>query len=369
MSAGLYMKLKTRLFIILAVFFAVSSLVNILMQQAFVLPAFYALEQKEAENNLRRIQEAVHREARFMENYTKDWAYWDDTYQFCRDGNPSYRKSNLTDETFYTADINLIIILNRNRRLLYQRIIDLEEEKPLESPLDGIPSDPWPANHPLLACMQKKTPQPVTGLLPTGRGRLIVSPAPVLQSSGTVPSAGTLIMGRFLTPARVNQLSEQIKVNFTLHPLDENELSGGIIRAAEAFRAGAASYQEPEAPGKLSLFTSFENLRGKPYLIGRTLLPREITQRGMTAVSTALGFFALSHLIFLAAVLLLIQHLVIKPIRLMEDHVDRLINSRDYSRRITLDSRGGVVPALPGVQPADRDSGDPEPGTGEALRE
>lgn len=61
-----------------------------------------------------------------LESYCRDWAIWDDTYEFVSNRNQGYIKSNLEFNTFLVADINLMVFLDKNGSIVFSRFYDSE---------------------------------------------------------------------------------------------------------------------------------------------------------------------------------------------------------------------------------------------------
>src|SRR5690606_11620784 len=86
-------------------------------QELVVMPTFEELERTGAERNVSRCLEALDRDLQSLSNTTNDWASWDDTYRYVQDGNLQYEKSNLVDESFSNAHLNLLCFLDLERRV------------------------------------------------------------------------------------------------------------------------------------------------------------------------------------------------------------------------------------------------------------
>lgn len=59
-----------------------------------------------------------------LSTVTRDYAHWDDTYNFIDKPDPKYIKSNLNDVTFSNLKINAIILINLNGDVVFKKGVD-----------------------------------------------------------------------------------------------------------------------------------------------------------------------------------------------------------------------------------------------------
>jgi len=83
---------------IIFVLFASLGVADFFVQRFVVYPSFLELEEHEAGQNLQRIFHAIDRENYHLERICRDWATWDDTYDFITTRSEIYKTSNLYDE-------------------------------------------------------------------------------------------------------------------------------------------------------------------------------------------------------------------------------------------------------------------------------
>ena len=62
-----------------------------------------------------------------MNRTTQDWAQWDDAYAFVSGNNPNFVKKDLPPNTFSRIDVNLIIIVNNNGKIMYGKAYNLKQ--------------------------------------------------------------------------------------------------------------------------------------------------------------------------------------------------------------------------------------------------
>ena len=79
------------------------------------------LEQHLVQNGLQTVRALVDAEQVKLVRTTRDWAFWDATYQFIVDLNEEYIHGNITPETFESLHIKGILFYDAARNLVIRR--------------------------------------------------------------------------------------------------------------------------------------------------------------------------------------------------------------------------------------------------------
>jgi sensor domain CHASE-containing protein len=188
------MSIRVRTLILIAGTTVILLGVLYLIAALLFLGRFEKLERQESLRGLEQARGALDNELGQLSLFDHDWASWDDTYAFIRDGNRGYAEANLMDETFTGAKLNLMIFLERDGRVRFAKAYDWRADKPLPEPSA------------LLRLLTPGSPlEPLTdedrhtgGVLLLPKAPLLIASHPILTSTSQGPSRGTLIMGRYL---------------------------------------------------------------------------------------------------------------------------------------------------------------------------
>jgi diguanylate cyclase (GGDEF)-like protein/PAS domain S-box-containing protein len=154
--------------------------------------------------------------ADFSNRYT-DWSAWDDTYSFIQDGNQQYIKSNLTNEQIASLNVNLILYVNSNGKIVFSRGFDTNSKKAIKIP-KTISKSIKQSN----ILLQPSTSNTLTGILATPKGLSLVSSLPILNSQGKGVARGRLILGRYIETTFTEKLAKATRLKLTIHPLNKN---------------------------------------------------------------------------------------------------------------------------------------------------
>lgn len=162
-------------------------------------------------------QKILYSELKGLETLCIDWAFWDDTYEFVEDRNERYVASNLVENTFRDARINVMVFVNKYGEVVFSKFYD---EDWVEKELPDVFISPE---------VQEKT-----GFLNFNGKLFLVSSKPILPSVPTSfeESRGYLTMGRILDENWFREVSEVLNAEI-LVDADRQASEGKAIARIE----------------------------------------------------------------------------------------------------------------------------------------
>ncbi len=330
------MLLKTKFVLMLLTIFFLFTAVDFITSRFLVFPSFAELENDEALKNSERSVRAVKREIHYLDALCHDWSAWDETYAFAEKPYHSYAEANLLMSSFVNNNLNLIYICNKDRKVVWGEIYDLNTLQPVH--LADFPKQEFPEKHPLI-------PEPseeialenfsISGIYMTEQGPMMIASRPILNSNNEGPSRGTFLMGRFLNENIISLLIEQTQVNFRIF-LPE--------MLPQAFR-NKVPHLKPHDPPYIShdkgdehllIFTAFPDiLRNTAFLI-QSESPKKICAVGATALTYAFFSSIAAGAAVIVFVLLLMQQTILGPVANLTKHVLSVGASGDLSKRLSV---------------------------------
>jgi two-component system NtrC family sensor kinase len=295
--------------------FLLLGVTEIVVERQVIMPSFAALEHADARTAMMRIDFALGQTLEHLQMSATDWGNWADTYRFVQDHNGDYIAANINNLAMRQLNVNALLIVDSAGRIVLARDLDLDSERPLGLKLIGrtaLPADfPWRPN--------LGAGEPARGLLATSRGVLLVAAAPILDGEGHGPSRGLVILGRLLTPAVVNGISQQAQAALELLP---------------PAAPGAAELAESDSTTRM--YRSFDDLYGHPVMQLRVDVPREISMRGHAAVAFASSCLFAAAVIVLLLVLFVLNRMILKPLAVVTRHAEAVGGDQDLSTRLNL---------------------------------
>ena len=310
------MKIRHKVTALIAGIFLCLGLAEILVERQVIMPSFAALEHASARTAMTRIEFALGQTLERLQMSATDWGNWADTYRFAADHNAEFIAANISPLAMRQLKVNALLIVDASGQIVLARDLDLEFERPLGLELTAqraLPeSFPWREN---LAAGR-----PARGLLPSSRGVLMLAAAPILDGEGHGPVRGMVILGRLLTPAVLNDISQQAQAQLAMVPP----------------LAAAAGQALEETATTTRIFQSFDDLYGQAVLRLRVEVPREISMHGHTAVVIASSCLFAAAVIVLLLMILVLNRMIFSPLAAVTRHAVALGEDQDLTTRLNL---------------------------------
>lgn len=335
------MSIRAKVFTIIFVLFASLGVADFFVQRFVVYPSFLELENHEAGQNLQRIFHAIDRESYYLERISRDWATWDDTYDFMTTRSEVYKKSNLNDGAMDSIAVNLMIFSTPDGTIVWGNARDTLQKTGLDFEL--LHSRSIGSNHPLLSLSPEE--KGLRGVINTEHGPLLFATRRILRSDGSGPSNGFLIVGRFVNPAMVEILSAQTRIPFEIvYPYVDERMACGPSGVTTA-RIDNLDYFTKKDGKFVRVCSAYNDPAGRPVFGIQYFFPREITQKGIASIRYAMVLVISSGLIVLVMLNVLLQAVILRPLQKLTNHASRLRQEEDYAQRLDLrrDDEVGVL--------------------------
>lgn len=326
------MSVRAKVFTIILVLFASLGVADFFVQRFVVYPSFLELEHHEAGQNLQRVFQAIEREGFHLERISRDWATWDDTHDFMATRSQAYQKSNLNGDTLDSLAINVMIFFAPDGTIVWGKARDTVQETGMS--LELLESGGVDPGHPLISLPDAE--KGARGVVNTEHGPLLFATRQILRSDGSGPAAGFLVTGRILTPAMVKDLTEQTRIPFEIiYPYAQSRMLCGKSDVTAASTDGL-NYFTRDDGNHVKVCSAYLDPSGTPVFGIQYLFPREITQKGIASIRYAMILVISSGLIVLVILNVLLQAVVLRPLRKLTEHAARLQREEDYSLRLDL---------------------------------
>lgn len=174
---------------------------------------FSEIEVREMQVRVNFIKALIKTELHALEVTTRDWAAWDDTYQFMEDTNQAYIDSNMHWEAMEGLGFSTMLMLDLEGRVVYGITYDLETGILMATP-SGLLDYFDPGGLKLL--MDGVAEPLIAGLVRLEEGLFLAASYPVLPSSREGESKGYLVFGKRISEVMVESWSETVDVELEL---------------------------------------------------------------------------------------------------------------------------------------------------------
>ena len=327
------MRLVVKVFAVLAAVIALSVALNYVVLSNTVLPAFMQLEKANSEENMRRVIDAIEGDLRSLGSTARDWAFWDDSYEFILDEPDGHRAdyidANLDAESLIAVNLDAMLFLDGAGRVVWGMVLAAGSWEEIE--VEGLPRDSFPADSPLLR--HSELTEVVSGILRTGQGPMLTASASILTSDQTGPAVGTIVIGRFLRGRTEAALRDQTHVDFELIGLEDSRLDPAILESLTA--AGDEEALRTTIEGDTTnVFALLRDVGDAPMLVVHASSPRDIVALGREATGIALTSLLVAGLVVMAVIGLMLQSVVLSPITGLTRHILAIRRTGDLSQRV-----------------------------------
>lgn len=176
-----------------------------------MLESINQIEQKDVNKNIDRVVNEIKQEEGNLSAVAQDWAAWDDTYEFIKDGNAKYIDNNLHKEGFINLNLNLMAFIDMDGKYIFAKGVNLENEEfvPVYSKLKSILKRSRVIGN-------TDIKYKVNGIIQLPEGPMIIATYPIITSNFKGPVRGNLVIGRFLNDDLVSKMSKKTKLNISL---------------------------------------------------------------------------------------------------------------------------------------------------------
>ncbi len=196
-------KIKGIIFIFLVSIFAVLTYYTFNKLSAATIKEF---NRSMIKDEVETLTTAFSRRTESLSHANKDWSQWDDSYKFIQDLNDEYKQTNLNDETFQSANFNIILFFDREGFIIYKKAVSLEGMGETAIPAEIFN---YTTNNNKISIQEIiNTGEQKTGFLSTSLGTFLFAVSPISTSEGLGPFAGALMMGRYINDTDLEELKK-----------------------------------------------------------------------------------------------------------------------------------------------------------------
>lgn len=326
------MTLRKRTFVLMIAMAGVAFVILYGVSRVILLDSFVRLETQNTRENLQRIVNTLSDELNALEGSSGNWANWDETYFFLRDGSSDYVTVNMIDDTFYNLNLNLIAFANLSGEIVYERAFDLANGTDLPIPGDITRHL---ALGSLLTSMENED-RAITGILLLDGTPALVVARPVLTSASEGTSPGTLFFARYLDTAKVAQLSDSVRLSVTLSNYDSSDLAPDFQAAKAAFGGEVTEIIRPRDDTTVSAYALLRDVYGDPAVILRAEMPRVIYEQGWNTITYFVVALVIVGVVFGLSNLGLLERFVLSRVAELNTGVSNIRSSGDPTARVSV---------------------------------
>lgn len=293
---------------------------------------FESLEKENVILDVNRFKAALKTLILTYEAKARDWAFWDDTYQFVQDQNDAYRQANLTNASTENLGVNYLLYINTEGKVVFEKNIDLNTGQDIPIPdrlsenfLEFFPAESIPE---LKDCAQ--------GLLSVEGKSMIVAACPILPSGMDEPARGVLVLGKYFSIEEKEKLARDMRLDISVVNYDDEHMPNDFKEALENLLRRGGIFIRAIDENTNAGYTMVSDMRGNPVLLFRLKALRQIYGRGKASVRFLLYATIAAGLIFSTVFLGILNSLIVKRVFSLSQEVSSIASSANMGSRISV---------------------------------
>ncbi|MBI4790762.1 MAG: PAS domain S-box protein [Chloroflexi bacterium] len=311
--------------------------------QTIIGNSFRALEEEHTRDDVQRALGLIANELASLNSKAGDWANWDDAYRFAQDGNREFIETNPTDTSFVQLQINVLVFLQPSAKIVYAKAFDLHDRTPVPLPraFQGYLADPQ-ANPVFLQNTDPATS--LAGIVALPEGPLLVAARPILTSSGEGPIHGTLIFGRYLDAAFLEQLSKTTQLSLSIQRIDDLEMPDDFQVARSALNGDGSIFVQPLDETTVAGYAFLQDVFGRPAVLLRVRSARDIYRQGQNTLVYFILWVAAIGLVFAGAIQISVNRLFVSQQKQHDSEMKfRHLAQQSIDGIVFTDQRGKII--------------------------
>ncbi|MCX6560920.1 MAG: diguanylate cyclase [Candidatus Aminicenantes bacterium] len=297
--------------------------------------SFSALEREDVQTKVAAVKSSLANDLETIRGQTRDWAFWDDLYEFMTSADGDFIKTNITASTFGDLKIDLIAIFRPDGRELFGRVSDTGDGLPGSLPKEFAAH--IAPDSPLLRPAGGTEVR--TGLLLLSRQPLLFAAAPILRSDETGPAHGTVIFARYLDETLITRIEVLTGLRLKVFPAEAADLPADVRDARTELLAGRTTSIRTAGPDAISGYGLLIDYLGRPALIIRADSPRPIYAHGRISRRYLLFALLACAAVILAMNLIFLDLLIVRRIGRIDRLFEKVRASGDTSVRLRLSGK------------------------------
>ncbi len=327
------MKLRSKTLLLSATILIVLILVLLVISQFVYLNTYSDLENKYSYHVLNDELSHLNYTISSLNQTAQDWSQWDDAYSFVSGNNPSFVTNNLPTHIFKTLNLNLIIFVNNDGKIVYGKAYDLQNNQYINLPqnLSNFTKD-----SPLL---QNNNLDGISGVLDLPEGPMIIVARPIVTSHEQGPIKGTLIMGRYLTPQALNTLVNIPNSTLSSAGYNDTNKPSDFKKILPSLSETNPKTQQILGSNSIASYALINDIYGNPTIILKSEMSRTLYATYLNNVLDFIFSIILVGIFFMGLILYSLDKNLLNRLDKIIDEITDIGKNKDIKRRVTISGK------------------------------
>ncbi len=332
--------MRKRIILIISLTLLAMFLITAIATRLIIIDSFMALEKEYMEKDVARFLGALEDAKEGLDLSVKDWAEWNETFDFIKNRSADYKEDNLDGTlSFHNLNVNIMVFADTSGTIIYKKAVNLDGDLEMPFPLRLLD---YLERHPDL--LRRGLPaSSIQGIVSMGSEPLMIAIRPVMSSQGEGPVGGSLLMGRFIDRAEMFKISERSKLFFTVEQLGSPASSADFAAAEDLLQNGTRVFVRPLDVSTLAGYTILRDVYDQPSYTVRVESPREVMSQGLRVVAYVTSSLILISMVFGLVIMLYMERALISRVHLLSSGVLSIGTSNTLSQRLSVSGRDEIA--------------------------
>lgn len=309
--------IRTRLRIAGLVMLAMAMFVIVLYftTSNLILERYRDMENELTITNADRLAQALQGQMDGLARSARDYAYWDELYDFAQTGDRSLVANDLIDSMMPNLNINYIVVVNREGKVLYSNGMNLTNLRRIEIPqvvLDAVQPGSTGMQYVLRGLEQQ-------GAMASDSTALLYAMMPVLPGDTDGKPAGALLMARELDRRQVEFLTTTIRIPVQVYVKNQSSLPADVLEVLNTSDADRPVVK-PLNDDQIAGYALLRDPSGEVMAVARLVQARTFYQEGLRSQQYLLFSLSGAAFLFGVVILFIIDRLTITQLERFKDH-------------------------------------------------
>lgn len=333
------MRIRNKLLVLTVLFVSLYTIGLLSVITIMVHTKFLAIEADLARSDIGRVINSMKVEANSLEVIVRDYAVWDETWNYARGSNANYIEANLGPTVYDNLGLTVLAVYDSFGRKVFATWYDPDSgERACTICPDRLESQKG----------LRRIREHSSEIIRHDNQALIVETEPILHSDGSGPSAGFMMMARIVDERLVSDIQNRtgVFVEKISGPLP-SDLQGK--KSEDGIDSGMTRKDNDTA---ISGFILFKDSAGEAALLLRSLTPRSLKTQSFNVAVSMVVLFGVLTFFFVFSVSAAFRHWVVVPLSLLENVVDSIIldscmhSSTAQQRQVSQLQNSSKIPGL-----------------------
>ena len=329
------MKLRGKTFFVIGVIMLAMVIVLVGFSSLVLQQGYARIEDKACNDNIRRIMNSLTNEEVQLEQNVKDWAIWDDLYNYAVDHNHDFEVSNLDAGSLSNIQISLFAVVDSSGSIVNVTFFDIASKTKVPAPEAFL--EHLVAGDPLLAGADNSSG--MSGIMDINGRALIVSTHPILTSLAEGPSHGHLIMGRYLDPPQIAVIENLTSSRFSIFSNNDPLFASELGPQDRDSVLNGEWHTEVINESTIAVYSAVKDVSGEYSMVIRSELTRDVYAQGQTTLGYLNAVLVVVGLMFTLVSVLFIEQFIISRVRRLDGDIAVVRDERSLSKRVRTDGR------------------------------